>query len=311
MKADVKQWSKKELHDDVALSIAAFRQKRIGEPAELWRQTYFERRSMVRRAFKELDLRHAKIPHSKLLSKLYAAGLGDVLRYMAAPPVSEDDLKVIADIRLSRLALSRPPQARSLLRTLLASLDHIRFPWLALGVTPSQAEWKMAIGSTTALMTSQAVATHRRNTGKKEQEEAVRTYLRDVLNLTEVAPRKINTVHDAPKQGEFCAESEVMGEKADIVVSLFDNRLLLIECKVSNSALNSVKRVVHEASGKAAHWLAQLGKGQVIPAAVLSGVFNPRNLVQAQDKNLVIFWAHRLDDLGDFINATKPGARHP
>jgi hypothetical protein len=261
---------------------------------------------MVRRAFTELNLRHPNLPHSKLLSNLYAVGLGDVLRYMTAPPVSEDDLKVIADIRLSRLALSRPQQARSLLRTLLASRDHIRFPWIARGTNPSAAEWKLAIGSTAALMTSQAVATHRRNTGKKEQEEAVKTYLRDILGLTEVEPRKIRTVHDAPKQGEFCAESEVMGEKADIVVSLYDNRLLLIECKVSNSALNSVKRVVHEASGKAAHWIAQLGKGQVIPAAVLSGVFNPRNLVQAQDKNLAIFWAHRLDDLGDFIDATRP-----
>lgn len=308
MNAEVRRWTKQELHDDVASSIVAFRQKRIGEPADLWRQTYFARRAMVRKAFKGLDLRHPKLPHSRQLSKLYAVGLGDVLRYMAAPPVSEDDLKVIADIRLSRLALSQPPQARSLLRTLLASLDHIRFPWIASGATPSRAEWKTAIVSTAALMTSQAVATHRRNTGKKEQEAAVRAYLRDVVGLTEVAPRKINTVHDAPKQGEFCAESEVMGEKADIVVSLFDNRLLLIECKVSNSALNSVKRVVHEASGKAAHWLAQLGKGQVIPAAVLSGVFNSRNLLQAQDKNLTIFWAHRLGDLGAFIAATKPSA---
>lgn len=260
---------------------------------------------MVRQAFKVLALRSPSIPHSRQVSELYRIGLGDVLRYMTAPPVSEDDLKVIADIRLSRRALAHPPQARSLLRTLLISLDHIRFPWIAKGMKPSRAEWETAIASTAALMTNQAVATHRRNTGKKEQEEAVRVYLRDVLGLTEVAPRKIKTVHDAPKSGQFCGESEVMGEKADIVVSLFDNRLLLIECKVSNSALNSVKRVVHEAAGKAAHWLAQLGKGQVIPAAVLSGVFNTRNLAQAQDKSLVIFWAHRLEDLRKFIDATK------
>lgn len=305
MSAEPGRWSKQEFHDDVARSIVAFRQKRIGEPASVWRHTYFKRRSMVRRAFQVLDLRNSKRPHSRQVSELYRLGLGDVLRYMTAPPISEDDLKTIADIRLSRRALAQPPQARSLLRTLLVSLDHIRFPWVAKGTRPSRAEWETAISSTAALMTSQAVATHRRNTGKKEQEAAVRAYLSDVLGLTEVTPRKINTVHDAPKRGEFCGESEVMSEKADVVVTLFDNRLLLIECKVSNSALNSVKRVVHEAAGKAAHWLAQLGKGQVIPAAVLSGVFNGRNLLQAQDKNLVIFWAHRLEDLGAFIQATR------
>lgn len=300
-------WTKQELHDDVALSTAAFRRKRIGEPADVWRRAYFARRAMVREVFKELGLRRPSLPTSSLLSTLYARELGDVLRYMAAPPISQDDLKVVADISLSRRALSRPPQARSLLRTLLASLDHIRFPWVAKGVAPSRAEWKAAISSTAALMTNQVVATHRRTTIKKEQEESVRRYLREVVGLIEVPPRKIRTMLDAPKRGEFCAESEVMGEKADIVVTLFDDRLLLIECKVSNSALNSVKRVVHEAGGKAAHWLAQLGKGQVVPAAVLSGVFSTRNLLQAQAKSLIVFWAHRLEDLGEFINATRAG----
>lgn len=304
MRSEPRRWTKQELHDDVALSIVAFRQKRIGEPLSVWRQTYFEKRKMVRRAFEMLALRTPLRPHSRAIASIYRAGLGDVLRYMAAPPISADDLKTLADSTLSGRNLAQPHQARSVLRILLASLDTVRFPWFKKGARPSVAEWKAAIATTAALLTNQAVATYRRNSGKNEQEEAVKAHLR-AMGLSEVAPRVISTMSNAPKAGEFCGESEVMGEKADVVVSLFDDRLLLIECKVSNSALNSVKRVVHEAGGKAAHWIAQLGKAHAVPAAALSGVFKARNLLQVQDKGLGLFWAHRLDDLSDFIESTK------
>lgn len=304
MRAEPRQWTRREFHDEANKSMVSFRQKRISEPTTVWRQMYLERRSKVRRVFALLGLRIPRRPPSRLISKLYSLGLGDVLRYMAAPPVSEDDLKVVADVRLSRRALGEPSKARSLLRVLLISLDPVRFPWIGAGTRPGPGEWRVAIESTAALMTSQAVATRRRNTGKREQESAVRDYLRD-LGMTEVHARDIRTLRDAPRAGEFCGESAVMGEKADIVVCLFDNRLLLIECKVSNSALNSYKRVVHEAAGKATHWLSQLGRGQVVAAAVLSGVFSANNLMQAQEKNLSVFWAHRLDDLGSFIASTR------
>jgi hypothetical protein len=81
--------------------------------------------------------------------------------------------------------------------------------------------------------------------------------------------------------------------------------LLLIECKVSNSALNSVKRVNNDAGAKAAAWIQRLGDAQVVPAALLSGVFKARNLEQAQALRLTLFWAHRLEDLRDFIEASK------
>jgi hypothetical protein len=43
----------------------------------------------------------------------------------------------------------------------------------------------------------------------------------------------------------------------------------------------------------------------MVPAAVLSGVFKVRNLEQAQERGLSIFWAHDLDRLVRFINATR------
>ena len=72
--------------------------------------------------------------------------------------------------------------------------------------------------------------------------------------------------------------------------------------------MNSFKRVNHEAVGKARAWITAFGARQVVPAAVLSGVFNPSNLATAQDERLALFWLHRLGDLQIFIEAPRPSA---
>lgn len=74
-----------------------------------------------------------------------------------------------------------------------------------------------------------------------------------------------------------------------------------IECKASNSAVNSFKRLNHEAAGKAAKWLRAFGDRAIVPSAVLSGVFNAANLETAQSSGLFLFWSFRLRDLADFV----------
>lgn len=78
-----------------------------------------------------------------------------------------------------------------------------------------------------------------------------------------------------------------------------------VECKSSNSAVNSFKRINHEAVGKARAWLAGFGGRQIVPVAVISGVFNPTNLETAQTEGLALIWSHRLDDLAEFIEVTR------
>jgi len=58
-----------------------------------------------------------------------------------------------------------------------------------------------------------------------------------------------------------------------------------IECKVSNSSLNSVKRLNNDAAVKAVGWKRDFGLRQVVPAAVLGGVYNLHNLLEAQDQH--------------------------
>lgn len=93
--------------------------------------------------------------------------------------------------------------------------------------------------------------------------------------------------------------------KADFIVRLWDNRLLPIECKVSNSSLNSAKRLNNDAAVKAEAWRQDFGRTQVVPAAVLAGVYNLHNLEEAQARGLTIFWAHDLTRLVDWIARTQ------
>jgi hypothetical protein len=95
--------------------------------------------------------------------------------------------------------------------------------------------------------------------------------------------------------------------EADLVVRLWDERVMPIECKVSNSSINSVKRLNNDAAAKAEEWIKDFGQTQVVPVAVLSGVYKLHNLENAQSRGLTIYWAHRLDDLVDWIAATNRG----
>jgi hypothetical protein len=81
---------------------------------------------------------------------------------------------------------------------------------------------------------------------------------------------------------------------------------MAIECKVSNSSINSVKRLNREAAGKAEKWIYEFGALNVVPVAVLSGVYKLHNLMDAQARGLTLYWAHDLDQLLDWIEGTRP-----
>lgn len=66
-----------------------------------------------------------------------------------------------------------------------------------------------------------------------------------------------------------------------------------------------MKRLNNDAAVKAAIWHREFGTRQVVPTAVLSGVFKVRNLEHAQDGALTLFWAHKIEDMRAFIEATR------
>jgi hypothetical protein len=147
--------------------------------------------------------------------------------------------------------------------------------------------------------------TRRANEAKTLQEASVKQALL-AAGMAEVASRAIMTLDNAPDRGAFCGESMFGTRKADIVVRLWDGRVMPVECKVSNSATNSVKRLNNDAAVKAGVWIDAFGTLQTVPAAVLSGVYKRRNLEDAQARNLSLFWAHDLAAMVGFVESTNP-----
>ncbi len=78
-----------------------------------------------------------------------------------------------------------------------------------------------------------------------------------------------------------------------------------MECKVSNSYTNSVKRLNNDAAVKAGQWLHDFGAVQTVPAALLAGVFKLENLIQGQTRGLTIFWSHDTDALIRYVERTR------
>ncbi len=193
---------------------------------------------------------------------------------------------------------------RRIVEVVKTSLDRRRFPWVSEGREPTEEEKAAAVLASAALMAASRVGTSRRAESKEAQELLVEKALLNA-GLNKVSVRTMPTLSHAPGPGEFCRESRLGPRKADLVIGLWDRRVIAIECKVSNSAVNSVKRLNNDAAAKAETWLRDFGRIQVVPTAVLSGVYKLHNLTNAQERGLTLFWAHDLDVLVTWITETR------
>jgi XamI restriction endonuclease len=192
------RWTAEQLEVSRLASVTQFREERMQEPLEI-------------------------LTDPSLLA---------ALRYLAGPPISEDDLKTLAEASLAPSRLRNDPaMAQRVIETVLIGLDRQRFPWVVEGREPDASEREAAALASAALMATHCVSTMRRSEGKTRQEETVR----DALigdDFEEVRTRPILTLADAPRAGQFCRESMFGSRKADFIVGLWDGRKMALECKV-------------------------------------------------------------------------------
>jgi hypothetical protein len=298
-------WTPHELEAERAKARAVFSKERLEEPLENYLEAFDGYRSSVENLL-ELTLDLSQL-ESAVVEVITDAGLLEAFRYLAGPPISEDDLEVLADTKsLSKSYFERSPERiKDVASVILQALDRARFPWVSENREATEAERDIAIIATSALMAASRAQTQRRTTGKKQQEGLVKAALIG-LGFREVRPRSMQTISQAPDPGQFCGESLLGKRKADIVIRLWDDRVMPVECKVSNSSTNSVKRLNNDAAVKAAVWKQDFGLLHVVPSAVLSGVYKLHNLVEAQSRGLTVFWAHDLQRLTEWIESTRP-----
>jgi hypothetical protein len=297
-------WGAENLTKNSDHATEIFRKERLEEPLEDYLEAFDQYLGNVEDLFETtIDLTELDESAIQFLTdpKLFA-----VFRYLAGPPISDDDLKTVAEVQsLNASQLRNDPEAvRRIIEVVRMGMDRRRFPWVREDREPTEAEKRAAIVASAAIMATQRVGTDRRSKGRQAQEGMVSGVLTGA-GLVEVAKRKVMTLTDAPEPGQFCGESYLGNRKADFLVRLWDHRIMPIECKVSNSATNSVKRLNNDAAAKAEAWQKDFGIRQVVPAAVLSGVYKLHNLEDAQDRGLALFWAHDLKALTDWIETTR------
>lgn len=301
-------FSEQELDAQRQRAIALFIQERAQEGDASYRQAFETNRKLVERLF--LSTKYLSVTDGNILSA--NPDLIEVARFLAAPPVSEDDLDTLVGRRVATRKTLPAELAQAAFDVLGAMIDTIRCPWLREERAPSAAEIKEAIDWTAGLLTVEQLRTERRTESAKRQQEAVAQLL--LNNGWQEAPRRPIQVLDDLPRGHFSRESDVWGAKCDVPIRLHDGRLLALECKVSNSATNSVKRLIRETCGKASTWRQAAGD-QIITGAVLAGVFKMKNLLEAQDDHhVVVFWEHDLSPLLQFISSggvDTPGFSRP
>jgi hypothetical protein len=230
-------------------------------------------------------------------------------RYITAPIISADTLKIVG-------------KKDGPVKTIRKFIDKSRFPWLAAKRRPRQGdpEVELALRITAKLMAEQRFATKLRTQLSQGQERGVAD-IASSAGLTYVERKKVrdriaasgkstargltpDNFDDALKPGEYTSEMKVLGKKCDLPMRLHNGAPCLVECKVSNSGVNSHKRLNRETGGKHGQWKAAFG-GALQTCAVIGGVFDLVNLKTAQDDGLVIFFDHDLKPLKKALRSKK------
>ena len=236
-------------------------------------------------------------------------------RFMTRPFLSEDNLEILAE-------------DNKVADVVVEFINPIRFPWLVSGCKPTKAQVESAVEATAELMAIQRSATAARLAAAKRQEEAAKTALTlpsvglTFVPTTELRKRgkritpnytgrrgiESHNLRDLLSPGEFTSEFKVAGAKCDLPIVLPSGVLVALECKVSGSQVNSVKRLIRETVGKRRAWSEEFGKG-ALTGAVIAGNFYLNTLEDAQEADMLLFWEHEMEALAEFVR--KGGKPRP
>jgi hypothetical protein len=318
-------WSDADLAENAQKALEEFVERRLAEPGGKYLAHVKTRRSAIVRLFKLLADIDPNAPDPKTVRMiLLDEGLFDALRYVAGPPVSEDDLGVLVtkDVKGFNKANLKNDDALSIavIKLICKLSDPFRFPWIAAGRNANRGELRTAIAATATMHASQALQTERRGHGKIVER---RLELRlEELGFMKVSGQTAAKAGQSPADGTpafppkgrvaqpshhpaypyFYGECVVYGRKVDMFIALATGRMIALEAKDSSSALNSTKRLLNDTAAKAKHYSMEAGKN-IISVALLSGVFKLSDLRTAQNAGLYLVWSHDIDGFIEWVKS--------
>jgi hypothetical protein len=171
------RWTVEELTTDATTAAQQFRAERLAA-SDSWQTQYNQARKKFELLFNKLsDLAPTTITDASL-TETYSLGLGEALRYLAGPPISDDDLQVIADVdSVAPGILKKNPEAvRKVFNVIERVIDPYRFPWMETKTPPTDQQREAALLASSVLLAAQRIATERRSDGKENQETRVKEY---------------------------------------------------------------------------------------------------------------------------------------
>ena len=173
-------------------------------------------------------------------------------------------------------ALRRDRTLATRLVTLLrTNADNHRFPWIDSDRSPSAEEFEAGRLASAVAAAIQGAQRTRRGDETEQVEGAVVLLLTRDLGFSQVPAPKTGIDPggyrtQAPQPGSFMRWATLGGDNGDFVIGLWNSRILALECKSSNSEVNSRKRLNKEAVKNAQNWTATFGR-LVLPGVVLRG----------------------------------------
>jgi hypothetical protein len=230
-----------------------------------------------------------------------------VLRHILAPPISQDQFKLLCPAYPKSKENSGGPVDPATADMVAVAINAARnrrlTRWLDRGTPPRRVELREFIQAVAPLLSQQIVATVRRNRLSAEQEGAVIKLLQS-KGWTRMTSALIATLSSVPPKHfmhktRFATHTQP--QEVDIACGLGGDVVLAMECKVTNDRTNSVKRI-NDVLKKARAWQEHYGNF-VYTAALLQGVIAYKDVHRLLEANVKVFWTHKLDDFGDWLDA--------
>ncbi|UWQ31304.1 XamI family restriction endonuclease [Leisingera sp. M527] len=229
-----------------------------------------------------------------------------IFRHLLAPPKSQDQFSLLCPewSKASEKSGNALKEEKALVTSQVLDIwkDRSIAPWLDEQRLPTQVEKALIVERIVSFIAPKLTETQKRNRLSNDQENAViqllkglgwtqaKSFLIDELSL--IKPRTF--LHKA----RF-ATATTNAQEVDIACGLKQGIVAAMECKVTNDATNSVKRV-NDILKKAKAWKDHWGSF-VETAALLQGVIKPSDVQRLTDDGVMVFWSHDLNAFSDWV----------